>query len=44
MSLRTYLASCAAVAVVTALVMLFVPPVSDAFESILLLFLSTNAS
>jgi len=44
MSMRNYLISCAAVAVVTALAMLFVPGVSEAFEGIVLLFLSTNAS
>ena len=44
MSLRNYLITCGAVAVVTALVMLFVPAVANAFEGLLLLFLSTNAS
>jgi len=44
MSTRKYLISCGAVAVVTAIAMLFVPGVSDTFEGIVLLFLSTNAS
>lgn len=44
MSMRNYLITCAAVAVVTVVLILAVPVVADTFEGILLLFLSTNAS
>lgn len=44
MTLRNYLILCAAGSAVTVLAMMFVPGVADAFESVLLLFLSTNAN
>ena len=44
MKTSKYLILCAAVTVVTALTILFVPGVSDTIESELLTFLSTNAS
>lgn len=44
MTLRNYLILCGAGSIVTVLAMMFVPGVADAFESILLLFLSTNAN
>ena len=44
MMLRNYLMLCAAGAAITALAILLVPGVADAFEGILLAFLSSNAS
>lgn len=44
MTTKNYLIACGAVAVVTALCMLFVPPVAQAFEGLVLLFLSTFAT
>lgn len=44
MTLKNYMILCAAGSVVTVLAMIFVPGVSDTFESLLLLFLSTNAT
>ena len=43
MSMRNYLIPCAVVAVTTAVLILALPAVADAFEGIQLLFLSTNA-
>lgn len=40
---KNYLILCVAVSVVVALTILFVPGVSDTFETRLLTFLSTNA-
>ena len=44
MTLRNYCLLCGAGSIVTVLSILYVPGVADAFESILLLFLMTNAS
>jgi hypothetical protein len=44
MKTKNYLILCAAVTIVTALTILFVPGVSDTIERELLTFLSTNAS
>ena len=44
MSTRTYLISCVAVAAVTALGMLLVPPLGQGFEYMVLLFLGTFAT
>ncbi len=41
MKTKTYLVTCAAVTVVVALTMLFVPAVSDAVEGVMLAFLAT---
>lgn len=43
MSSRTYLKVCAGITAVWVLGLLFVPPFAQAVESLLLLFLSTNA-
>ena len=43
MSMRTYLILCAAVALATALVVLFAPGVSENIERVVLGFLSRNA-
>lgn len=43
MKTRTYLMTCAAVAAATALGILFIPAVADLFETVLLVFLMTNA-
>jgi len=43
MSNLTYLKVCAGIALVWVLGLLFVPPFAEAVESIMLLFLSTNA-
>jgi hypothetical protein len=43
MSNQTYLKVCAGIAVVWVLGLLFVPPFGEMVESIILLFLSTNA-
>ena len=43
MSGKNYLITCVAISVVVALTVLFVPGVSDTFETRLLTFLSTNA-
>lgn len=44
MTIKNYLMLCGAGAVLTVLAMLFVPGVADAFEGVVLLFLSTNAT
>ncbi len=44
MTLRNYLILCAAGSLVTVLAMMLIPGVADTFESVLLLFLSTNAN
>ena len=43
MKAKTYLITCAGVAVVTALGILLIPGIADLFESMLLVFLMTNA-
>ena len=43
MSNPTYLKVCAAIAVIWVLGLLFVPPFAETVESLMLLFLSTNA-
>ena len=43
MSTSTYIKVCGGVAAVWALSLLFVPPFSQAVETLLLVFLSTNA-
>ena len=43
MSNQTYLKVCAGIAVVWVLGLLFVPPFAELVESLMLLFLSTNA-
>ena len=44
MTLKNYLILCGTGSIVTILSILFVPGIADAFETILLLFLMTNAS
>jgi len=44
MTLKNYLILCGVGSIATILSILFVPGIADAFESILLLFLMTNAN
>ncbi len=43
MKAKTYLITCAGVTLVTALGILLIPSVADLFETVLLVFLMTNA-
>lgn len=44
MTTKNYLILCAAVAVVTPIAILLVPPISNAIETVMLVFLATTAS